>query len=85
MNQSKIDSSLESITNILIGASIAFSAQLVWFPLIDVHLSISDHLSTVAFFTVVSYTRSYYIRRLFNGRSIYQTLKRRIVDTIDKD
>ena len=73
--QTKIDSVLEAITNILIGAGIALIAQLIWFPIIGKHFSLSENLATTAFFTVVSFTRSYGIRRLFNGRSIYQLLK----------
>lgn len=74
MKQSKIDSALETITNILIGAGIALLAQLAWFPLIGKDFSMSENLMTTAFFTVVSFVRSYVIRRAFNGRPIFKTL-----------
>lgn len=73
--QTKIDSALEAITNILIGAGIALLAQIVWFPLLGKSFTLAENLATTAFFTLVSFTRSYGIRRLFNGRSIYQMLK----------
>jgi len=75
MKQSKIDSILEVLTNILIGAAIALVAQLFWFPLIGKTFSLSDNLYTMAFFTLVSFIRSYSIRRMFNGKSVYQFVK----------
>lgn len=75
MMQSKLDSALEAFTNILIGAGIALIAQIIWFPIIGKDFTLAENLATTAFFTLVSFIRSYGIRRLFNGRSIYQTLK----------
>lgn len=74
MKQSKLDSALEAITNILIGAGIALSAQLFWFPILGKDFSIEENLLTTAFFTVVSFIRAYGIRRLFNGKPIFKTL-----------
>lgn len=73
--QTKMDSALEAITNILIGAGIALIAQLIWFPLIGKHFTFTENLATTGFFTLVSFVRSYGIRRLFNGHSVYQQLK----------
>ena len=70
-----MDSVLEAITNILIGAGIALMAQLIWFPLIGKHFTLSENLATTAFFTLVSFARSYGVRRAFNGRSVYQSIK----------
>ena len=74
MNQTKKDSVLESITNILIGAGIALAAQIIWFPIIGKDFTMTDNLTTMAFFTLVSFIRSYGIRRLFNGKSVYRSL-----------
>lgn len=71
MDQSKIDSFLEVTTNILIGAGIALLAQIIWFPIIGKDFTLTDNLTTMAFFTFVSFIRSYSIRRLFNGKSVY--------------
>ena len=73
--QSKIDSALEAITNILIGAGIALMAQIIWFPVLGKSFTLTENLLTTAFFTMVSFIRSYGLRRLFNGRSVYQSIK----------
>lgn len=74
MNQSKIDSVLEATTNISIGAGIALIAQIVWFPIIGKDFTLMDNLMTTAFFTIVSFVRSYGIRRLFNGKSVHRSV-----------
>lgn len=74
-NQSKIDSALEALTNIFIGAFIALIAQLIWFPMIGKQFTVTENLLTTLFFTVVSFLRSYWLRRWFNGRSVYQSTK----------
>ena len=74
MKQTKIDSILEALTNILIGAGIALSAQLIWFPIIGKEFTLGENLLTTAFFTLVSFIRSYGIRRLFNGKSVYRSI-----------
>lgn len=76
--QTKADSILEALTNIGIGFVVALCAQLIWFPLIGKEFTISENLATTSFFTFVSFARSYCIRRMFNGRSIYQGIKRAI-------
>lgn len=74
MKQNKIDSVLEALTNILIGAGIALCAQLVWFPFLGKSFTMVENLATTAFFTLISFLRTYGIRRLFNGKSIYFTI-----------
>ncbi|WP_188708178.1 DUF7220 family protein [Neiella marina] len=76
--QTKIDSALEAVTNILIGAGIALLAQLIWFPVLGKQFTLAENLATTAFFTAVSFTRSYGVRRMFNGRSVYQSLKTKL-------
>lgn len=82
MIQSRKDSMLEAITNIVIGAGVAFLSQIIWFPLIGKEFTMVDNLMTTAFFTIVSFARSYYIRRIFNGKSIYLTIKSRIKEVL---
>jgi hypothetical protein len=76
--QNRIDSALESLTNIAIGAGVALAAQLVWFPMIGKEFTFNENLATMAFFTLVSFLRSYWIRRVFNGKSIYQSIRGRL-------
>lgn len=80
MKQSKIDSALEAFTNILIGAVVALAAQLIWFPVIGKEFTLFENLLTTAFFTLVSFARSYGIRRLFNGKSVYQSIRRGLIN-----
>ena len=77
MKQSKLDSMLESVTNIVIGSGIAFISQIIWFPLIGIEITLAENAMTTGFFTIVSFVRSYGIRRLFNGRSVYAVLRGR--------
>ena len=79
MKQSKLDSALEALTNIAIGAGVALVAQYVWFPMIGVQLSHSEHFMTTAVFTGVSFARSYLLRRLFNGRSVYLLIRDKVI------
>lgn len=59
---------LEAGTNIFIGAVIALLAQLIWFPFIGKDFTMVENLWTTAFFTLVSFTRSYVVRRWFNKK-----------------
>lgn len=64
--QSRIASLIESFVNILIGYTVAVLAQIIIFPLFDIHASTGDHLQIAALFTLVSLARFYAIRRVFN-------------------
>lgn len=64
--QSRKQSLIESVVNVLIGYVVALLSQLAIFPLFGVNLPLTDNLLISAFFTVVSIVRSYIIRRMFN-------------------
>ena len=66
--QTKTQSLIESITNILIGYTVAILSQLAVFPLFDIIVPLSDNLMIGAFFTVISLGRSYLVRRYYNTR-----------------
>lgn len=78
MKQSRTDSAIEAGLNILIGAGVALCAQLIWFPLIGKEFTMTENLWTTAFFTAVSFIRSYSLRRLLNGKSLWQSLKSKL-------
>ncbi len=61
----------------IVGAVIALIGQSIWFPLIGKEFTNGEQLATLAFFTTSSVVRVYVIRRLCNGRSIYQTIRRK--------
>jgi hypothetical protein len=68
MTQSRLESLIESVVNILIGYCIALASQLILFPLFSIHISLSTNLQIGAWFTVISLIRSYTLRRWFNAR-----------------
>jgi hypothetical protein len=68
--QTKLQSFLESILNIVIGYVVAILSQLIIFPWFGIHLPIHENLLMGLFFTVISLIRSYFIRRWFNWMHI---------------
>lgn len=68
MTQTKLESLIESIVNILIGYGVALASQLVLFPLFGILISFSTNLWIGLWFTIISLVRSYVIRRWFNAR-----------------
>lgn len=76
MKQSRIDSVMEALTNVIVGLTVSTVANQAILPaVLGVSLSMSDNLLIGALFTLVSLVRSYLIRRAFNGRSVWQAIK----------
>lgn len=67
--QTKKQSLIESVVNILIGYFTAVFSQLLIFPLFDIVIPIQDNLLIGLYFTLISLARSYLIRRYFNNFS----------------
>lgn len=68
MNQSKLESFIETCINTAIGYLVALASQLVVFPMVGINVPISTNLEIGAWFTVISVARGYVIRRWFNAR-----------------
>lgn len=68
MEQTRLQSLIESIINIIIGYGVALLSQWIIFPLFGIHISLTDNLLIGAWFTGISLVRSYVIRRWFNAR-----------------
>ena len=66
--QTKYQSLIESLTNILIGYLTALLSQVLIFPLFDIYVSLQDNLLIGLYFTIISLLRSYLVRRYFNKR-----------------
>jgi hypothetical protein len=64
--QSKRMSAIESITNVVVGLVVSFCIQLVIYPLLDIPVNINQNIIITAVFFVVSFVRSYFLRRIFN-------------------
>ena len=67
--QSKKNSFIESLSNVAIGYFVALASQLIIFPFFDINIPISDNIFIGMWFTVISITRSYIIRRFFTKRT----------------
>ena len=68
--QSKKHSIIESCTNIIIGYFVALGSQLIILPSFDVHITFKENLLMGVYFTLISLTRSYVLRRVFNSITI---------------
>lgn len=67
--QSKKHSFMESMTNTVIGYVVAVASQLAIFPMFDIHIEIQDNLLIGVWFTAISLTRGYLVRRWFARRT----------------
>lgn len=66
--QPKKMSLLESASNVIIGLLVSMLMIRYMFPLFGVHLKLFDNITISIIFLIVSFLRSYLIRRLFNDR-----------------
>ena len=67
MQQTKIESLIESLVNILIGYGVALISQIIVFPIFGIDVPLKTNLWIGLWFTVISFVRSYIIRRWFNA------------------
>lgn len=76
MSQSRTDSFMEAVVNIAIGLVISTVANHFVLPaVLNVHMTLGQNVVISVIFTVISLARSYTIRRLFNGRSVWAAIK----------
>ena len=66
--QSKYQSFIESLINILIGYLTALLSQVLIFPLFNIDVAFQDNLLIGLYFTIISLIRSYLVRRYFNKK-----------------
>ena len=66
MNQTRLESLVESVLNALIGYLTAIGFQMMIFPVFDIHVSAGTNFKLAAAFTVLSIARTYVIRRWCN-------------------
>lgn len=69
MSQSKTHSAYESAMNLAVGMVISFGAQLFIFPALGIVVTLGENVVILVFFTVISFFRSYFIRRFWNRKS----------------
>lgn len=74
--QSKMDSFLESISNVAVGFFISWATWVfVVDPLFGFNTAGGTSFLITMIFTITSIIRSYVLRRIFNGRTIWQFAK----------
>ena len=65
MQQSRLMSLAESVTNVVIGYVLAIATQIVVFPWFGIETGLPEHLTIGLAFVGVSLARGYLLRRLF--------------------
>jgi len=70
--QTKTQSLIESIANVVIGYGVAVLSQIIVFPIVGVEASVSQNLTIGLYFTAISLVRSYVVRRAFNRFRNYE-------------
>lgn len=73
--QHRIDSLMEAVTNTAVGFVISLITWHFIAIAMNIPVTMSENLIITSIFTVVSIIRSYILRRIFNGRSIWEELK----------
>ena len=63
--QSRRQSLIEAITNVVVGYALAVLTQIVVFPWFGLKVSLNDNLAIGAIFVIISLLRGYALRRLF--------------------
>jgi hypothetical protein len=63
--QSRRQSLIEAITNVVVGYALAVLTQIVVFPWFGLQVPFWDNLAIGAMFVMISLLRSYALRRLF--------------------
>lgn len=68
MQQTRIGSFIEALSNVAIGFIAAILSQIAIFPWFDIHVTMGTHAAIGAWFTMISIIRGYAVRRWFNKR-----------------
>jgi hypothetical protein len=80
IRQHKMDSLMESVCNIAVGFIISWAVWM-WIvaPLFNIPTNHGTGFLITCVFTVTSLARQYIIRRLFDGHTIWETIRDKIV------
>jgi hypothetical protein len=67
MKQSRTMSLIEAVINVVVGYVLAIATQMAVFPMFGMEAAIGEHLAIGLAFVLVSLTRGYLLRRLFDA------------------
>lgn len=73
-HQSRVDSFMEALTNTAIGFGVSLVTWIVVAWAYGIPMTWATNLSITGIFTVVSIARQYVLRRLFNGKTVWQSI-----------
>lgn len=83
MSQSRTDSFMEAMVNVVIGLVISTIANHIILPAtLGVTPTLGQNVLIGVAFTIISLVRSYALRRLFNGKSPWAWIKSRFTRTL---
>jgi len=68
MMQSRRQSLIEAVANVVVGYALAVITQIVVFPWFGLQISFRDNIAIGAIFVIISLVRSYAIRRVFERK-----------------
>lgn len=77
--QSKADSFMEAVTNTGIGFVVSLITWHFVAAWMQIPMTMSKNLMITGVFTIVSIARGYVLRRMFDGRTVWQAIKGRCV------
>ena len=66
--QTKKQSVIESLTNILVGLITSFLIQIIIYPIMGIPVSFNQNIVITIVFFIASFIRGYLIRRYFNSK-----------------
>ena len=67
MKQSRLMSLVESVANVIVGYGVAVVTQILIFPIFGLQTTLAQNLKLGAAFRVVSISRSFALRRIFEA------------------
>ena len=70
MQQSRLMSLAESVTNVVVGYVLAIATQIVVFPWFGIETGLAEHMTIGIAFVGISLARGFLIRRFFEGLRI---------------
>ncbi len=74
-SQSKADSFMEAVTNTAIGFVVSLITWHFVAAWMQIPMTMSKNLIITGVFTIVSIARGYVLRRMFDGRTVWQAIK----------
>lgn len=67
--QSRKNSFIESLSQVVVGYAVAVIGQLLIFPIFDISVSLASNLIIGLWFAIIAVAKSYAIRRWFNNKT----------------